>query len=102
MQRQADELVTAMNHAAEQAVPEAKSLLMSGKDMSVQYPKGVLTGGDTAATEYFRKTTSAQLRRNSCRSLRRPQQSRASERSQQPGSSVRASTRARGCEAGEH
>jgi len=62
MQRQADELVTAMNHAAEQAVPEAKSLLTGAvKNMSVQDAKGVLTGGDTAATEYFRKTTSAQL-----------------------------------------
>jgi len=62
MQKQADELVTAMNRAAEQAVPEAKALLVSAiKSMSVQDAKGILTGGDTAATEYFRKTTSGQL-----------------------------------------
>ena len=62
MQKQADELVTAMNRAAEQAVPEAKTLLVGAiKNMSVQDAKGVLTGGDTAATEYFRKTTSSQL-----------------------------------------
>jgi hypothetical protein len=62
MQKQADELVTAMNRAAEQAVPEAKTLLVNAvKSMSVQNAKGILTGGDTAATEYFRKTTSGQL-----------------------------------------
>jgi hypothetical protein len=62
MQKQADELVTAMNRAAEQAVPEAKALLVGAiKSMSVQDAKGILTGGDTAATEYFRKTTSGQL-----------------------------------------
>jgi hypothetical protein len=62
MQRQADELVTAMNRAAEQAVPEAKALLVGAvKNMSVQDAKGILTGGDTAATEYFRKATSEQL-----------------------------------------
>jgi Protein of unknown function (DUF4197) len=62
MQRQADELVTSMNRAAEQAVPEAKSLLTGAiKNMSVQDAKGILTGGETAATDYFRKATSAQL-----------------------------------------
>jgi hypothetical protein len=62
MQRQADELVTAMNRAAEQAVPEAKALLTGAiKNMSVEDAKGILTGGDTAATEYFRKATSVQL-----------------------------------------
>ena len=56
MQKQAEELVTAMNRAAEQAVPEAKTLLVGAvKKMSVQDAKGILTGGDTAATEYFRK-----------------------------------------------
>lgn len=62
MQKQADELVTAMNRAAEQAVPEAKALLVGAvKNMSVRDAKGILTGGDTAATDYFRKTTSGQL-----------------------------------------
>lgn len=62
MQKQADELVTAMNRAAEQAVPEAKALLVASiKSMSVQDAKGILTGSNTAATEYFRNSTSGQL-----------------------------------------
>lgn len=61
-QKEADELVLAMNRAAEAAVPEAKALLVDAvKKMSVQDAKGILTGGDTAATEYFRRTTEAQL-----------------------------------------
>jgi hypothetical protein len=62
MRRQADELVVAMNRAAEAAAPEAKALLVDAvKKMTVQDAKGVLTGGDTAGTEYFRRTTQAQL-----------------------------------------
>jgi len=62
MQRQADELVVAMNRAAEQAVPEARILIESAiRNMSVRDAKGILTGGDTAATEYFRRVTSDQL-----------------------------------------
>ena len=62
MRKQADELVLAMNRAAEAAVPEAKALLVeSVRKMSVQDAKGILTGGDTAATEYFRRTTESQL-----------------------------------------
>ena len=62
MKRQADELELAMNRAAEMAVAEAKPLLVDAvKKMSVQDAKGILTGGDTAATEYFRRTTSEPL-----------------------------------------
>ena len=62
MRKQADELVLAMNRAAEAAVPEAKGLLVdSVKKMSVQDAKGILTGGDTAATDYFKRTTEADL-----------------------------------------
>lgn len=61
-QQQADDLVLAMNRAAEAAVPEAKALLVDAvKKMSVQDAKGILTGGDTAATDYFRRTTEGQL-----------------------------------------
>lgn len=60
--QQADDLVLAMNRAAEAAVPEAKALLVDAvKKMSVQDAKGILTGGDTAATDYFRRTTQGQL-----------------------------------------
>ncbi|HEY6093903.1 MAG TPA: DUF4197 domain-containing protein [Gallionellaceae bacterium] len=58
----ADELVVTMNRAAEAAVPEAKALLISAvRDMSVQDAKGILTGGDTSATDYFRGKTSKSL-----------------------------------------
>lgn len=62
MRRQADELVVAMNRAAEAAAPEAKALLIDAvKKMTVQDAKKILAGGDTAATEYFRRTTHTQL-----------------------------------------
>ncbi|MCC6531403.1 MAG: DUF4197 domain-containing protein [Burkholderiales bacterium] len=64
MKRQADELVVAMNRAAESAVPEARVLLVDAvKKMTLQDAKGILSGGDTAATEYFRRATSAELAR---------------------------------------
>jgi hypothetical protein len=62
MGKYADELVLTMNRAAEVAVPEARTLLLDAvKEMSVQDAKGILTGGDTAATEYFRGKTSQKL-----------------------------------------
>jgi hypothetical protein len=62
MRKQADDLVVAMNRAAEAAVPEAKPLLIDAvRRMTFQDAKGILTGGDTAATEYFRRTTRDQL-----------------------------------------
>ena len=62
MGKQADELVTAMNRAAEAAVPQAKTLLVNSvKQMSVSDAKGILSGGDDAATQYFRRTTSEPL-----------------------------------------
>ena len=62
MGEQADELVLKMNRAAEAAVPEAKTLLVdAAKKMSVADAKSILTGGDDAATQYFRKTTSGSM-----------------------------------------
>jgi hypothetical protein len=62
MGKQADELVLKMNRAAEAAVPEAKVLLVNAvKKMSVDDAKAILTGGDDAATQYFKKTTSAPM-----------------------------------------
>ena len=62
MGKQADELVTAMNRAAEAAVPEAKALLVNAvTQMSVEDAKGILSGGDDAATQYFRGKTAAPL-----------------------------------------
>ncbi len=63
MGKYADELILTMNRAAEAAVPEAKVLFVNAvKNMSVQDAKGVLTGGNTAGTEYFKRATSEQLR----------------------------------------
>lgn len=62
MNKYADELVVTMNRAAEAAVPEAKVLLIDAvKSMSVEDAKGILTGGDTSATDYFRRKTSQPL-----------------------------------------
>lgn len=62
MGKQADELVLKMNRAAEAAVPEAKVLLVDAvKKMSVADAKAILSGGDDAATQYFKKTTSAPM-----------------------------------------
>jgi uncharacterized protein DUF4197 len=62
MSPHADELVLRMNRAAEAAVPEARSLLVdAAKRMSVQDAKGILAGGDDAATQYFKRTTSEPL-----------------------------------------
>lgn len=62
MKKQADNLVLSMNRAAEMAVPEAKQLLAdSVSKMTLQDAKGILTGGQTSVTDYFRRTTSTQL-----------------------------------------
>ena len=59
---QANELVLRMNRAAEAAVPQARTLLVNAaRKMSVQDAKGILTGGDDAATQYFKRTTSEPL-----------------------------------------
>lgn len=62
MGNQADELVLSMNRAAEAAVPEAKTLLVDAvKAMTLEDAKGILTGGKTSATDFFRRKTEAQL-----------------------------------------
>jgi hypothetical protein len=51
-----------MNRAAEAAVPEARKLLIdSVKKMTVQDAKGILSGGDTAGTAYFKRVAHTQL-----------------------------------------
>jgi len=53
-----DELVTAMNRAAESAVPEAQALLVdAARHISVDDALGILRGGDTAVTDYFARRT---------------------------------------------
>ena len=62
MGKQSDELVLKMNRAAEAAVPEAKALLVGSiKQMTLADAKGILTGPQDAATQYFKRTTSKQM-----------------------------------------
>jgi hypothetical protein len=58
----ADEFVTTMNRAAEQAVPEAAAVLGdSVKQMSIADAKSIVTGTNNAATQYFRRTAETNL-----------------------------------------
>jgi Protein of unknown function (DUF4197) len=57
-----DELVLAMNRAAEAAVPAAKPLLVKAvKDMSVEDGLKILKGGDDSVTQFFAGKTRAPL-----------------------------------------
>ncbi len=57
-----DELKLGINRAAEQAVPEAKALLVNAvKGMTVQDAKGILQGGDNAVTSFFKSKTETPL-----------------------------------------
>jgi len=57
-----DELEVGMNRAAEQAAPEAKQIFVASvKKMSFDDARKILTGSDTAATEYFKRTSSSDL-----------------------------------------
>jgi hypothetical protein len=58
----ADNFVTSMNNAAEQAVPEAASVLGDSiRQMTVADAKAILTATNNAATEYFRRTSETNL-----------------------------------------
>ena len=60
--RKLDELVTAMNRAAELAVPTARPLFVSTvKAMSVEDALKVVRGGTTSLTDYFAGKTRAPL-----------------------------------------
>ena len=57
-----DELVTAMNRAAETAVPMARELLVAAvKSMNVTDAKKILLGGDTSITAFFTEKTRSPL-----------------------------------------
>ena len=62
MGQQVDELEVGMNRAAEQAAPKAKRIFLDAlMRMSIADARGILTGGDTAATEYFKRQSTDQL-----------------------------------------
>lgn len=59
---QMDELVLSMNRAAEKAAPQARDVFIDAiAGMSIEDADGILKGGDTAATDYFKKSSSAKL-----------------------------------------
>lgn len=61
-EKQVDELVLSMNRAAEKAAPKAAGFFGNAiRSMTLDDAKGILTGGDTAATRYFEQKTRPQL-----------------------------------------
>ncbi len=63
MGRHADELIVAMNRAAEAAVPQARAVFVEAiRKMTLADAKAVLQGGETAGTEYFRRSSEERLR----------------------------------------
>src|SRR4051812_17558670 len=57
-----DELEIGMNRAAEQATPQAKQIFFAAlKKMTFDDARKILTGNDTAASDYFKRTSSAEL-----------------------------------------
>lgn len=60
--RLADEFITTMNQAAERAVPQAAGVLGDAiKQLTVADAQAILTGPNTAATDYFRRTSQTNL-----------------------------------------
>lgn len=61
-QKQVDEFVLSMNRAAEAAVPLAARYFGDAiREMTLEDVRGILTGGDTAATDFFRRKTHDKL-----------------------------------------
>jgi uncharacterized protein YidB (DUF937 family) len=59
---QVDSFVKSMNAAAEEAAPAAKAILLDAlKAMTFADAKGIVTGGHTAGTDYFKRTTTEQI-----------------------------------------
>ena len=57
-----DQFVLSMNRAAEKASPAAKKIFLDAiLQMSFEDARKIFTGGDTAATEYFKEKTSEEL-----------------------------------------
>lgn len=62
MGAQVDGFEHSMNAAAEEAAPAAKSILMQAlNSMSFADAKGIVMGGNTAGTEYFKRTSSGPI-----------------------------------------
>ncbi len=61
-QKEVDAFILSMNRAAEKAAPKAADIFAGAiQSMSIDDAQKILGGGNTAATEYFKSKTSAQL-----------------------------------------
>ena len=57
-----DDFVLSMNRAAEAAAPAARKIFIDAiTAMTIDDARGILSGGDTAATNYFKDKTTPQL-----------------------------------------
>ncbi len=57
-QKEVDGFVLSMNRAAEKAAPKAMSFFVDAlKEMTFEDARGILKGGNTSATEFFKKKT---------------------------------------------
>ncbi|MCT7552092.1 DUF4197 domain-containing protein [Aliarcobacter butzleri] len=61
--KMADDLINSMNSAASKAAPKTAEIFVDAIDkMSLTDAQKILNGGDTAATEYFKKNTTSSLK----------------------------------------
>jgi hypothetical protein len=57
-QKEVDDFVLSMNRAAEKAAPKATTFFIDAiKEMTFEDARGILNGGNTSATEFFKKKT---------------------------------------------
>ncbi|MDP9038450.1 MAG: DUF4197 domain-containing protein [Acidobacteriota bacterium] len=62
MGAQVDSFDHSMNAAPEEAAPRAKAIFLDAlKTMTFDDARGIVTGGTTAGTEYFKRTTSTKV-----------------------------------------
>jgi len=62
MGQQVDELEIGMNRAAELATPKAKQIFLNAlMKMTFSDARNILSGGDTAATDYFKRQSTEEL-----------------------------------------
>jgi len=61
-QKQVDDFILSMNRAAEKAAPKAASIFGDSiKEMTIHDAQKILTGGNTAATDYFKEKTQTKI-----------------------------------------
>lgn len=61
-QKEVDDFVLSMNRAAEKAAPKAAAIFGDAiRGMTFEDARGILSGGDTAATDFFKRKTQSKL-----------------------------------------